>query len=76
MTSPEPLVVVTELNDYNVAMQLQVWVLDERTHIPTRFTLREKLFEELRLGNIDMPFETFALTPVEFKKEPLSEKNN
>tara|TARA_R110002049_G_scaffold81004_4_gene205973 strand:- start:744 stop:1616 length:873 start_codon:yes stop_codon:yes gene_type:complete len=65
MIIPPPVVVVTELNDYNVAMQLQVWINDERAHIPTRFSLREELFEALRSGNIDMPFETFSLTPVE-----------
>ena len=54
-------VVVTALNDYNVAMQLRVWLIDERQHIPVRFELREKLFEALRAGDIDMPYETFEL---------------
>lgn len=54
-------VVVTALNDYNVAMQLRVWLLDERQHIPVRFELREKLFEALRSGNIEMPYETFEV---------------
>jgi small conductance mechanosensitive channel len=65
MSEPSPIVVVTELNDYNIGMQLQAWIIDERAHIPIRFALREALFEALREGNIDMPFETFSLTPIE-----------
>ena len=54
-------VVVTALNDYNVAMQLRVWLIDERAHILARFELREKLFEALREGGIAMPYETFEV---------------
>ena len=54
-------VVVTALNDYNVAMQLRVWLLEERTHLAVRFELREKLFEALRDADVDMPYETLEL---------------
>lgn len=58
MTDPPPEVVVTQLNDYNVAMSLRAWIHDERGHIARRFTLREQIFEALRSGGVDMPYET------------------
>lgn len=64
MADPPPAVVVTALNDYNVAMELRAWLRDEKTHIPASFALREKLFEALRSAGVEMPFETFSLTPV------------
>lgn len=67
LTDPPPEVVVTALNDYNVAMELRVWLDDERTHIPVRFQLRGKLFEALRSAGVEMPYETFSLTPVEVR---------
>lgn len=70
MRDPPAEVVVTALNDYNVAMQLRVWLDDEKTHVPARFALREKLFEALRSAGVEMPFETFALTPVEVRGAP------
>lgn len=63
MQEPAPFVVVTSLNDYNVAMQLSVWLDDERSHIAARFALRERLFEALRAAGVDMPFETLAFAP-------------
>jgi len=54
-------VVVTALNDYNVAMQLRVWILDERSHLIIRPELRERLFEVLREADVDMPYETFEI---------------
>ena len=68
MPEPAPVVVVTALNDYNVAMQLRVWLRDERTHVAARLALRERLFEALRAAEIDMPFETFALAPIEVRR--------
>ncbi|ANV84854.1 mechanosensitive ion channel protein MscS [Picosynechococcus sp. PCC 7003] len=62
--TPPAKVVVTALNDYNVALQLQVWLRNERTHISERFALREKVFTALTAAGIDMPFETIQLTPV------------
>ncbi len=67
MSEPAPTVVVTALNDYNVAMQLQVWLGNEKDHITARQQVREELFEALRAGGIDMPFETFALAPIEVR---------
>ena len=64
---PSADVVVTQLNDYNVAMALRVWLEDERQHIPVRFELRERLFEALRAAKVDMPYETLALAPVELR---------
>jgi small conductance mechanosensitive channel len=65
MAEPAPSVVVTALNDYNNAIQLRVWLADEREHIKARFELREKVFKAFSSGGIDMPFETFALAPLE-----------
>ncbi|WP_099239134.1 mechanosensitive ion channel family protein [Synechococcus sp. BDU 130192] len=62
--TPPAKVVVTALNDYNVVLQLQVWLRNERTHIPERFALREKVFTALTAAGIDMPFETIQLTPL------------
>ncbi|MEO8164112.1 MAG: mechanosensitive ion channel family protein [Betaproteobacteria bacterium] len=67
MRDPPAVVVVTALNDYNIAMQLQVWLDDEKKHVAARQALREKLFEALRAGGVDMPFETFSLAPVEIR---------
>ncbi|EDM78742.1 hypothetical protein PPSIR1_12193 [Plesiocystis pacifica SIR-1] len=61
LDAPEPVVVVTELNDYNVAMELRVWLDDERTHTQARLELRERLFEALRDAQIEMPYETLAI---------------
>jgi small conductance mechanosensitive channel len=58
---PSPRVVVTALNDYNVAMELQVWLADEKQHIPVRHQLRERLFEALRSAGVDMPFQTLTV---------------
>lgn len=61
MPTPSPQVVVKALGDYNVALQLQVWLLDERTHVPVKFELRERCFEALRAGGVEMPFETLEV---------------
>jgi small conductance mechanosensitive channel len=63
MTDPAPLVVVTQLNDYNIALELRVWLKDERIHVQKRFDLREKIFKLLTENQIDMPFETIQLAP-------------
>lgn len=70
MTEPAPVVVVTALNDYNVAMELRVWLDDEKQHVAARHGLRERLFEALRAASVDMPYETFALAPVELRSLP------
>ncbi len=65
MTSPEPRVLVTALNDYNVAMELQAWIENERAHVPMRSELREKAYTALVDAGVDMPFETLQLTPIQ-----------
>ncbi len=64
LDKPRARVIVTELNDYNVALELQVWIKDERTHVEKRTELREKMFKALNDAHIEMPFETLQLTPL------------
>ena len=64
LEEPAPRVVVTALNDYNVAIELQVWLKDERTHIENRFKLREEVFNALNEAGIEMPFETLSISPI------------
>ena len=65
LEEPAPRVVVTALNDYNVALELQVWLKDERTHIENRYKLREEVFNAMNEAGIEMPFETLSITPVQ-----------
>lgn len=58
LEEPAPRVVVTRLNDYNVVLELQAWLDDERQHIAQRYQLREQMFEALRRAGIEMPYET------------------
>jgi small conductance mechanosensitive channel len=67
LKAPAPRVVVTELNDYNVAVELQVWLDNERQHVEKRYELREKVFNALNKAGIDMPFETIGITPLDVK---------
>ncbi len=64
---PAPVVVVTEINDYNAKVELRAWITDERAHIPMRLELREKMFEALRAAGVVMPFETLELRPLEVR---------
>jgi small conductance mechanosensitive channel len=61
MTEPAPRVIVTQLNDYNVAMELQAWLDNERDHVVQRAALREKAFNALRAAGVDMPYETLQV---------------
>lgn len=61
MAEPASHVVVTSLNDYNVALRVSAWISNEREHITERFFLRELVFNTLREGNVNMPYETFAV---------------
>lgn len=70
---PAPRVVVTQLNDYNVAVELQAWIKNERDHVELRFTLRENVFNALTAAGVEMPFETIELRPLELR--PLTVKN-
>lgn len=67
MAEPAPRVVVTALNDYNVAMELQVWIDDEMRHVEIRFELREKVFKILTQAGVELPFETIQLQPIEIR---------
>ncbi len=58
---PPPRVVVTSLNDYNIAMELQVWLKDERQHVEMRSSLRERVFHKLNQASVDMPYETLRV---------------
>lgn len=64
---PAPVMVVKTLNDYNVEVELRAWIDNEREHVAMRCELREKLFETLRANQVDMPFETLALAPVDVR---------
>jgi len=69
--SPPPRVVVKELNDYNVLLEVQAWILDERRHVGKRFELREAAFETLRRNEVEMPYETLELRPLEIRTAEL-----
>lgn len=65
LKEPAPRVVTTALNDYNVALELQAWLIDERQHIEKRSELREKVFNALNKAGVEMPFETIQLAPIQ-----------
>ncbi len=69
MDQPPARVIVTQLNDYNVAVELQAWIADERIHVSKRSELREKVFQALTEAQVEMPFETIKLTPLKVKLE-------
>ncbi len=78
LQEPPARVVITQLNDYNVAVELQAWIEDERIHIEKRYELREKIFNTLTERQIEMPFETIQLMPhtVNVAHTQLAEKPN
>lgn len=63
LDDPVPRVVVVKLNDYNVALELQAWLKNERDHIQQRFDLRESAFKALTEANVEMPLQTIQLAP-------------
>ena len=63
MDKPLPRVVVTQLNDYNVNLELRAWLNDERQHVHKRLELREDVFKLLTRAGVEMPFETIQLAP-------------
>jgi small conductance mechanosensitive channel len=69
---------VVEINDYNLAIELQAWLDDERQHIEKRFALREAAFKALVAANIEMPLETIQLAPhkIEVNKSLLPTESN
>jgi small conductance mechanosensitive channel len=67
LQEPAPRVVITQLNDYNVALELQAWIQNERRHVEMRSDLRERVFNTLTRAGVDMPFETIQIHPMEVK---------
>ena len=65
LKEPSPRVIVTALNDYNIEIELQAWLKDERQHVEKRFELREKTFNALNRAGVNMPFETIQLAPMQ-----------
>ena len=64
MSDPEPVVIVKNLNDYNVEIALQAWIHNERDHITARAKLKEAAFNKLVQAGVDMPFETIQIQPI------------
>jgi small conductance mechanosensitive channel len=64
LSEPPARVVVTDLGDFNVTVVLQAWVRDERRHVAKAAELREKAYHALTREGVEMPYETFAITPV------------
>ncbi|MDX1495791.1 MAG: mechanosensitive ion channel family protein, partial [Longimicrobiales bacterium] len=58
MDDPRPEVVVTQLNDYNVELELRAWAHDERRHQQLRPALREANYETHTRAAEDNPYET------------------
>ncbi len=69
LEDPAPSVAVNRLGDYSLTLTLMVWIEDERAHLGWKSELREEAFETLRAEGVDMPCETFSLTPVEVRRE-------
>ena len=65
LAEPAARVIVTALNDYNIALELQAWLKDERQHVEKRSELREKVFKALNGAGVEMPFETIQLAPMQ-----------
>lgn len=68
MKTPPPVVAVTQLNDYNVGVELRAWLDEERNHVQARYTLREAAFKALNEAGVDMPYETFRIEPLTVKQ--------
>lgn len=65
LKDPAPRVIIRALNDYNISLEVQAWLKDERQHVEKRYELREKVFKTLSDAGIDMPFETIQLSPLQ-----------
>lgn len=64
MDKPAPVAVVTALNDYNVVMELWVWLENERHHVLERVRLRERIYAALKQAGIELPFETLNIRQI------------
>lgn len=74
LSEPVACVAVTSLNDYNVALELQAWLSDEKAHIPERQNLREAAFDTLREAGVHLPYETIELAPVKLEQLPAASR--
>lgn len=68
LVDPPPMVLVMALNDYNIELELRVWIDNERMHIGKRAELREKIYTTLNQAGVDMPYETLQLAPFEMSQ--------
>ncbi len=70
MSDPAPCVIVKALNDYNIALEIQVWIFEERNHIELRHNLRELMFKAFIQAGIEMPFETLQVISPAVQVDP------
>lgn len=68
LAEPKPRAPVTALGDYNITMELQAWIRDERKHGALRAALREQVYKALTAAGVDMPFETLRIEPLEVRQ--------
>ena len=68
LEDPAPEVAVTALGDYANTVELRAWLDLERKHLAKRARLREKVFDVLAAEEVEMPFETLQLRPVEVRR--------
>jgi len=71
LADPPPLLLVMALNDYNVELELRVWIDNERLHIGKRAELREKIYNTLLHAGVEMPYETLQLAPFEVNQKEI-----
>lgn len=57
LEKPPAQVVVTALSEYNIGLQLRVWIADKREHIRLRFELRERVLKALTAAGVEMTSE-------------------
>ena len=69
LEEPAAKVMVTQLNDYNIALELRAWIKEERNHVQMRSDLREKVYLALSAAQVDMPFQTLQLSPLKVSLE-------
>ncbi len=65
MKAPEPVVVVTKLNDYNTGLEIRVWLDNEQDHVKQRLALREAVFKALTQAGVEMPYQTIQIVPLQ-----------
>ncbi len=71
LADPPPMVLVMALNDYNIELELRVWIDNERLHIGKRAELRERIYTTLSQAGIEMPYETLQLAPLEINQKEI-----